>query len=364
VHSRSTPAPASFTHVAVRHALLGDAARLLRWWRAPLWVLALFTGAKSFCDNPVIGSQRLNRLGLHLWRVKAAHAVARWRRARLAHLVPPGLRGQFDRNGFAIVRDVLPPVDFARLQKAILDSEFECRAQCQGDTITRRIPVGPGLRRQIPALDALLRSKPWRGLMAYVATTRGEPLYYIQTVSGGAIEGPPDPQLELHSDTFHPSLKAWFFLTDVSERPLTYVAGSHRLNRARADWERRKSIDVAAAGDRLSQRGSLRVRPDELVELGLPAPTEFKVPANTLVVADTCGFHARAPASGPSVRVELWAYARRSPFLPWTGRLLTLAPAIAQRRMEALYRIVDLLDRKGLRKQHWRRYGRRRPLDP
>ena len=37
---------------------------LLRWWRAPLWVLALATGAKSFADNPILGSNRLNRRGL------------------------------------------------------------------------------------------------------------------------------------------------------------------------------------------------------------------------------------------------------------------------------------------------------------
>ena len=31
------------------------------------------------------------------------------------------------------------------------------------------------------------------------------------------LDGPPDPQVELHSDAFHPSLKAWLFLTDVAE---------------------------------------------------------------------------------------------------------------------------------------------------
>jgi hypothetical protein len=198
--------------------------------------------------------------------------------------------------------------------------------------------------------------------MAYVASTRSEPLYYIQTIFGGITEGPPDPQLQLHSDTFHPSLKAWLFLTDVEMdgRPLTYVAGSHRLTGARIEWERRKSIEVMATGDRLSQRGSFRVSEEELPSLGLPAPTHFVVPANTLVVVDTCGFHARADSTRPTVRVELWAYCRRTPFLPWTGGDLLSWRPVAQRRAQWAGAIVDWLDRRGLMKQHWRPAGRRR----
>ena len=67
------------------------------------------------------------------------------------------------------------------------------------------------------------------------------------------------------------------------------------------------------------RQGSFRIEPDELAALGLPAPRAFAVPANTLIVADTYGFHARGPSAGRSVRVEVWAYGRRSPFIPWTS---------------------------------------------
>jgi hypothetical protein len=335
----------------------------LHWWRAPFWLLALFTGAKSFADNPILGSVLLNRLGLHAWRVRVAHALARWRRARLAHLLPAELRRQFDRDGFIVVRDFVPPADFIRLQRELLEGEFDCRSHVQGDTITRRVAVGPDLKRKIPQLANLLDG--WRGLMAYAASTRNRPLYYIQTISGGVAEGPLDPQLQLHADTFHPSLKAWLFLTDVAEddRPLTYVAGSHRMSGERIAWERRKSIDVLDGGDRLSQRGSFRIDSDELPSLGLPPPTRFCVPANTLVIIDTCGFHARANSHRPSVRVELWGYCRRNPFIPWTGGGILSWPAIADRRAELLMKAVDWLDRRALRKQHWKATGRRRPLE-
>jgi len=338
----------------------------LRWWRAPFWLLALLTGAKSFADNPLLGSRRLNRAGLHGWRLSAAHTLARWRRARLANLLAAGVRDQFDRDGFIVLPGVLPDEEFHRLQSAILDAEYDCRDHQQGDTITRRVPVGPELRRAVPPLALLLDSKRWQGLMAYVASTRSAPLYYIQTIASGVVEGPPDPQLELHSDTFHPSLKAFLFLTDVDEndRPLTYVAGSHRLTPERAAWERAKSIGIMDKGDRLSQRGSFRISPGELPSLGLPPPTRFCVPANTLVAIDTCGFHARGDSDRPALRVELWAYSRRTPFLPWTGLDLLSWRPIAIRRAEWLGAIVDWLDRRGWMTQHWRPAGRRRPIDP
>jgi hypothetical protein len=338
---------------------------MLRWWRAPIWILALATGAKSFADNPILGSRRLNRFGLHVTRKRLAHWLADRRRARLAHRIPPELREQFDCNGYVVVPNVLPDEDFQRLRADLLARPLECRAHQQGDTITRRVPVGPSFLRQFPSLARLIADPQWKSLMAYVASFRSEPLYYIQTVVGGMVEGDPDPQLDLHADTFHPSLKAWLFLTDVPDdgRPLTYVAGSHKLTPSRARWERRKSINVLSRGDRLSQRGSFRVAPHELERLGLPQPTRFCVPANTLVVADTCGFHSRAESNRPTCRVELWAYSRRSPFLPWASAgLLSLRP-IAARQAQWAALIVDLLDRLGWMKQHWRRAGERLPTD-
>lgn len=339
---------------------------LLRWWRAPWWLFALLTGAKSFADNPILGSSRLNRAGLHLKRKQLAHALARWRRARLAKLMPADLRDQFDRDGFIVIPDFLPDGDFRHLQAAVLDAAFDCREHQQGDTVTRRVAVGPALLGRIPQLAALLDSARWTSVMAYVASTRSAPLYYIQTIAAGALDGPRDPQLELHSDTFHPSLKAWLFLTDVAEdgRPLTYVAGSHRLTPERAAWEVSRSSTVMAKGDRLSQRGSLRISPEELPALGLPPPTRFSVPANTLVAIDTSGFHARADADRPTLRVELWAYCRRSPFLPWTGGDLLSWRPLAIRRAEWLGAIVDWLDQRGWKVQHWRRAGPRKPLEP
>lgn len=330
------------------------------WWRFPWWLISPLTGAKSFVDNPVLGSPRLNRLGLHATRVRAAHAFARLRRRGIEQKLPTDLRNQFERNGFIVIPDFLPAAEFDNLRTELLALALPCRSQQQGDTVTTRLAIDPGVLKAVPALDRLLRSPIWLAALHFVASFTSKPLYYLQAIRTGAGDGPHDPQQDLHCDTFHPSMKAWLFLSDVGEEdaPLTYVAGSHRLTPERLAWERERSIEVVASGDRLSQRGSLRVTPGELAGLGLPEPTRFAVPANTLVVIDTCGFHARGQAKQPTVRTEIWAYCRRSPFLPWRGLDPLSAPFVADRRTSWLTKSLDWLDRRGWARQHWKPDGR------
>ncbi|MEJ0067411.1 MAG: phytanoyl-CoA dioxygenase family protein [Pseudomonadota bacterium] len=203
----------------------------------------------------------------------------------------------------------------------------------------------------------------WRGLLRYVGSADAEPIIYVQTILSHVVAGPPDPQLALHADTFHATVKAWLFLTDVSEDegPFTYVPGSHRLTAQRLAWERRMSIQItdgtypnASDHDRLTRRGSFRVNAAILDELQLPPPRACAVPANTLVVADTFGFHARGASTRPSVRVEIWAYGRRSPFLPWVGLDMWQIPALAQRRAHWFWSASDMIEAAGGKRNVWR----------
>lgn len=337
--------------------------RALRYLMAPLWVVQLATGAKAFSDNPLIGSRRLNALGLHAARVRLAHAMADSRRRRLRHLVSAADAASYDRDGFVCVRDFLPAAEFAALRDQVLAHPGRAREQTQGDTITRRIALDPGALTQLPAARALLRDRRWRGLIRYVGSYDVEPLTYIQTILSQRHTAAPDPQTALHADTFHPTVKAWLFLTDVTdeEGPLTYVAGSHQLTPARLAWERARSLIARDGLDRLSSRGSLRIAEAELAGLGLPPPTRFAVPANTLVVADTNGFHARGLATRPSTRIEIWADSRRSPYLPFTGLDATSLPGIAERRVPLWWAMRDRL--RGWLGQPWTDVGIKRPGD-
>src|SRR3546814_11353522 len=72
-------------------------------------------------------------------------------------------------------------------------------------------------------------------------STRTDTLFPDTTL----FPAPDDSQTALHSDTYHPTMKAWFFLHDVAndEGPFQYVPGSHRLTPQRIAWEKRKSLD-------------------------------------------------------------------------------------------------------------------------
>lgn len=339
-----------------------------RWRRAlltPLWLAQLPTAAKSFERNPLIGSRRLNRLGLHAGRVALSYRLAQARRRRLAGLISAEDRARFDRDGFVVRRDFLPDEAFAALLSQLKGYRGPLREIVEGDTLMRKIALDRRTLAAVPALGAVLSSPAWRGLIRYAGARDAEPVVWVQSLLRHACAGPEDPQTRLHADTFHPTVKAWLFLTDVAAdgSPFTYVPGSHRLTRERLAWERRMSLEAYRAADAETRQGSFRVAPDELAGLGLPPPQVFAVPANTLVVADTFGFHARGPSAGASMRVEIWAYGRRCPFLPFAA-LVPWTTAALGRRSTLGWRRGDLLDRAGLKRQRWRARRGISPFDP
>lgn len=341
-------------------SLISRAARVLL---TPFWALQLATGYKSFLDNPLIGSRRLNDLGLHVARVRLADAMCRWRRRRLARAVRPEWREAFDRDGFVAIPDIVPPAEFAALREALLAYRGPAREMRQGDAITRRMAIDPPMLDAVPALRRLLAREDIVALFHYVASYRIAPLHYIQTIVSKAGGNEPDPQETLHADSFHSSLKAWLFLNPVSEEdgPFTYVPGSHRFTPERLAWERGRSLADPKAIDRLSARGSPRIGERDLAVMQLPAARALAVPGNTLVVADTVGFHARGPSSRAGERVELWSYARRNPFLPWLGGDPTSLPGIAERRVAVVWAARDRLAK--WIGQPWHPVGERTPTD-
>lgn len=329
----------------------------------PLWTLQLGTGAKSFLDNPLIGSVRLNRMGLHTSRVKIAAAMCRWRRKRLGQHVPPEWIAAFERDGFVVVENVIPADKFLEIRDKILKFEAPTREMQQGDAITRRQAIDAEMLAAVPQLREFLARPDIVGLMHYVASFRTTPLHYVQTIVSHVECPDPDPQEAMHADSFHSSLKSWLFLNPVAaeDGPFSYVRGSHRFTDERMAWERQRSLANPKTIDRLSARGSPRVTEKNLTQMGLPRIEGLALPANTLVVADTVGFHARGASSRPGQRIEIWSYARRNPYLPWLGGDVLSLPWIAPRRVGWLWRFRDRFAAQiG---QPWRDVGVRRPID-
>ena len=304
--------------------------KALSWIAAPLWPLQLASGQKSFRANPLLGSAALNRRGLHLARVRIAERMAAARRARLAPHVDAASRAAYERDGFLLVEGALPPEDFAALRRDLAERPLRSWERREGSTVTRRGSLDmPDIEGRAP-LERLMANPLMADLLRYVAGCGGEPLIHLQTVLAGGDAAGADPQNSLHMDTFHPTAKAWLYLQDVGpeDGPLLYVPGSHRATPERLAWERELSIGAAHAADPEIAAGSFRVDEEMLGALGYPAPRAMTVPANTLVVANTHGFHARKASTRPTSRSEIYGSLRRNPFLPVTGFHLHSMPGL------------------------------------
>jgi hypothetical protein len=329
---------------------------------APVHAAAVFSAAKSFRGNSILGSNALNRAGLHVTRVRMAAAMAATRRRRIEHLLSKKDVGDFRRDGFVLKPDYLPASSFRTLLAEVAALAAPAREMIQGDAVTRRIALDSGTLARLPAVRAFVEDPYWLALVRYAGSSALMPLTYVQTIFSRVRPGAVDPQTSLHADTFHSTVNAWFFLTDVAADagPFVYVPGSHRMNPERLEWERRMSLTARASDNNETQEGSFRISPNDLAALGLPEPRR----ANTLIVADTMGFHARGASEHPSVRVEIWAYRRRNPFLPWLGWDPAAMPLIKGRAVPFFWAASDLAERLHLGKNPWRAAGVLSPEAP
>ncbi|MEM7258764.1 MAG: phytanoyl-CoA dioxygenase family protein [Pseudomonadota bacterium] len=330
--------------------------RVLMW---PVHVLQIFTGAKSFKANPVLGSVWLNRLGLHVGRVVLAAMVARFRYFCLSAFAPARQRQAYLRDGFIVLPNFLPTRQFEALTEEVNALQGEVRQCVQGDTLTQRVLLNDKVLDAMPVCGEALEDQKLLGLLKYTSAKNTRPIFYVQNIKSNVVEAAADPQRTLHSDTFHATMKAWLFIDDVSERngPFTYVPSSHRLTWKRLKWEYQNSIQGSELPNSYAARGSLRIDEKELEALGLPAPKAFKVPANTLVIANTNGFHRRGEATDVSSRMEIWAYSRTNPFNPLPGfgfKWFTKLSHVAIEKF--LVRQDKLAERKGM-KASWHRVG-------
>jgi ectoine hydroxylase-related dioxygenase (phytanoyl-CoA dioxygenase family) len=302
--------------------------------RSPGSFLAVFTNEKNF-RHRVIGSPRLNRLGLHVLRILLSDACHVLRTLPFFWLHPV-LWWRYMRDGFVIVDNVLAPADFEAVQR-------ECAALSerywQDNPLERTGERGFGARRQrsggfdrfdgdsanrfidFPAGGPIDRAycRSWKvhtlawSLLGRVNRASRHSVYEL--VHGGEDLNP-DSQRVLHRDTFHHTYKTWFYLDDVeaAHGPTEVVAGSHRSSLRRLRWEYRQSLP--APDGTKPAGGAFRIGVDELAALGLPQPRQLTCRANSLVIVNTKGFHRRGVAPRDTVRRSIYANFRPQAFLP------------------------------------------------
>ena len=131
---------------------------------------SIFTGAKSFEKNPVIGNSYLNQRGLHLFRMKTAHWIASLHRSALSRDVKRQYQEQYDKHGYVCIENYLPADAFSMLQKNIMSDQWNRLDMNQGGVITRRVLLDAGSlprdlgrqRRQGDAPGAVARARGLR----------------------------------------------------------------------------------------------------------------------------------------------------------------------------------------------------------
>jgi hypothetical protein len=149
----------------------------------------------------------------------------------------------------------------------------------QGDTLTHRAVLSPEVLQHQPAIEKLFSNKYFKQLARFTSGHFRELLFYLEEVKNQYCQGATDPQKTFHNDTFHPSMKCWLFIDDVSEStgPFTYVPGSHKLSWKRLKWQYKMSLDARDATNNLHARGSTRFTDEDLKEIGLPEPHSFRL---------------------------------------------------------------------------------------
>lgn len=262
--------------------------------------------ATKAIDDPL-----LNRLGLQAARTVAAATL---RRRRAAEVGPEHaeLLARLEADGYVQVPGFLPAEEFeavaAAAERTLADPAVpfeDYRPGANQIRLTWRLDVPAADRRQ---LDRFFLHPTVLALLGAAERVRLEPgagrctLEHVEQRAGDA-----DVEAVVHSDTFHATHKAWLFLTDVrpEDGPLYYYPGSHRLDRSALRGVYRESVGPNVGSRRIDHR-ELEARSIER--------TVFTCSRNTLVVANTFGYHGRTQGTPPGARSALRVELRVPPF--------------------------------------------------
>ena len=234
------------------------------------------------------------RAGIHVIRSYFAHLIRNMHRAETKYRTE--YSKEYDEHGIVVVHDFLEDTLRNRVT-AEIQKMPEAMMKISSNIIS--------FNTESIALNIMLNKSYMKPILFdCLAYTRPEvyDLYakntFVQRLRNVPKDG--DVQKILHSDTFFPCIKWWYFPDEVKMEngPFVYVPGSHIFTRGRAKFLYEQSIAVAtykleAARTYGHAEGSLRVFENELSEMGL-TEKPYIVPANSLIVANVYGLHRRS----------------------------------------------------------------------
>lgn len=254
------------------------------------------------------GSPLANRLGLQLARAFVMNRRVKRACSERRSVVHPAYEA-LARDGVASIPDFLPADVFRAVS-----SEFEAArkaglfvtAPCVEDNGVIEDLVAVGKNRQhFPVTHRTFGdNQSLRDLVGDIIGRTPDTTSLIISVMRQSLEPTTPARMigsnYIHADIHFPSVKAWLYLNDIDESngAFVFAPGSHKLTIGRLAYEYEASVRVARAKadgavHSTVPYGLARIpRPDQLRQMGI-VEKSFVGKANTLVVANTMGFHRR-----------------------------------------------------------------------
>jgi hypothetical protein len=275
---------------------------------------------RSVTADKFVKSPLLNRMGMQPMRILAAHAVYS---LRPGPTIPEDLRGHLQKlkeDGYVAIPDFLPAAEFKALRTeclaALSDTAVQKSDLFHGKTRVRRILLRGAALGSLATAEAAIADLRLGHLFSGAEKRRIAPARFhcaVEEVTHGPLEVE-DPENSLHSDTFHNTHKCWLYLNDVTnaEGPLAFVPRSHRVDRALLKFNYDYYSRIHLSGNPSSRR----IAPAELQDRGLQE-IPMSVPSNTLVIANTFGYHRRLRGKPGATRTALHVSVRSQPFIFW-----------------------------------------------
>ncbi|MBL7714971.1 MAG: phytanoyl-CoA dioxygenase family protein [Bdellovibrionales bacterium] len=303
----------------------------------------------------------LNRLGIQPLRIILDRFFWYLRPMR----VSPEFRSTLsalEQNGYVVIENFLPQEDFQRLRE-----EFKASFNPDNADIRNRVS-GKNLIEEIDVLESnqqsyalsrrlFLMSETIRKIVQWAAHKKIRlPMACImQRLSIESYKDKKnvilhqsedfDAETILHQDASLPIYKAWLYLDDVGteDGAFVYAPKSNRLTFERLKYEYRRSCQLMKM-----QMGRTDELPKENLYLGryVPSPADRKAlgieeksmtgKANTLVIANTLGFHRRGNIEPGRIRSVLHLDFKRLQsglnLIPFAGKIPHLEKLILQNR--------------------------------
>lgn len=294
--------------------------------------MIIFSNEKSF--RGILCNPLANRLGLHVLRILMSDFSCFIRKIPFI-LIAYRQHRKLAQDGVIIIENFADETEFQAICSEIkqaLNSQAMTPDQnifgfgqknfythgfdrYDGSSLNRFVEID-----QYPHLLSLVQSKKMNKLtLALFGMLNKTKKYYAYELIHGDHAKNPDSQKYTHKDTFHSTYKLWYFIEDISLDlgPFEYAYGSHRSTWQRIKWEYQMSCKVSSQQNHPNKTGSFRVSDEELEQMQITKPISLLVKANSLVIANTKGFHCRGDAPIGSRRIGLYANFRPIAFLPF-----------------------------------------------